>query len=91
MEFLNLEKPVDSTNIDTIISQFKNGEIKAGDTVYLKGYIHRIREMSGFAFVIIRTPRLLVQCIYDPNLTDFDLANACEEACVVVKGKVVDD
>lgn len=91
MEFINLEKPVDATSIDTIISEFKAGNIKAGDTVNLKGYIHRIREMSGFAFVIIRTPRLLVQCIYDEKLADFPLSDICEEACVVIKGKVVDD
>ena len=77
MEFINTEKRIDKTEISYIIDGFKNGTIKDGDKVTVKGTIHRIKEMSGFAFVIIRTPRLLVQCIYDPNLTNFQLADVC--------------
>lgn len=91
MEFINLQKPHDSLDINTIMADFKAGTTKAGDTVKLKGYIHRIRKMSDFAFVIIRTPRILVQCIYEPDKANFDLNDIAEESCVVVEGTLVDD
>lgn len=37
------------------------------EIVSMKGMIHRIREMTGFAFVIIRTARDVVQCVYSPD------------------------
>lgn len=37
------------------------------EEVVMKGMIHRIREMTGFAFVIIRTARDVVQCVYSPD------------------------
>ncbi len=68
-------------------SEFKehNNEI-----VYIKGYIHRIREMTGFSFVIIRTERDLIQCVYAPEFSDYRWdENLREEACVKITGKVV--
>ncbi len=79
-----------------------NGEIKKttvsfqefkehnGEVVCIKGYIHRIREMTGFSFVIIRTERDLIQCVYAPEFSDYRWnENLKEEACVKVTGKVV--
>ena len=60
-----------------------NGEIKtdcigykqfpehAGEIVCMKGVVHRIREMTGFAFVIIRTARGTVQCVYSPDFSEY--------------------
>ena len=41
------------------------------DIVTIEGFIHRIREMTGFSFVIVRTRRDVVQCIYAPEFSDF--------------------
>ncbi len=68
-------------------SQFKDYD---GQVVTIKGYIHRIREMTGFSFVIIRTARDTIQCVYAPEFSDYRWdEKLCEEACVKVSGKVV--
>ena len=73
---------------DTVsFKDFKNYD---GEIVSIKGYVHRIREMTGFAFVIIRTERETVQCVYAPEFSSYRLdEKLCEEACVKVTGKVV--
>ncbi len=73
---------------DTItFAEFKNYD---GQVVNIKGYIHRIREMTGFAFVIIRTSRDVIQCVYAPEFSSYRWDDRLtEEACVKVTGKVV--
>ena len=39
-----------------------------GATVNLHGMVYKIRKMSDFAFVLIRTKRAVVQCIYSSEL-----------------------
>jgi len=58
--------------------------------VSIKGYVHRIREMTGFSFVIIRTAKDLIQCVYAPEFSSYRWdENITEETCVKVTGKVV--
>ncbi len=73
---------------DTVdFKDFKNYD---GKEVTVKGYVHRIREMTGFAFVILRTARDIIQCVYAPEFSDYRWdPNLKEEACVKVLGKVV--
>lgn len=72
---------------DVPYSEFKNHD---GKIVSVSGYVHRIREMTGFAFVIIRTARDIIQCVYSPDFSDYRWdEKLCEEACVKVTGKVV--
>ena len=73
---------------DTVsFSEFKNYD---GQIVSINGYIHRIREMTGFSFVIIRTSKDTIQCVYAPEFSDYRWDDKlCEEACVKVSGKVV--
>ena len=60
--------------------------------VEMKGMIHRIREMTGFAFVIIRTARDVVQCVYSPDFSDYRMDEKVVEGCAVkVTGKIVKD
>ena len=62
-----------------------DGEVKS-----ICGYIHRIREMTGFSFVIIRTERDTIQCVYAPEFSDYRWdERLSEEACVRVFGKIV--
>ena len=70
----------------TPYKEFKNHD---GEIVNVVGYIHRIREMTGFSFVIIRTSSDVIQCVYAPEFSDYRWdEKLCEEACVKVTGKV---
>ena len=92
MEFLNYEKKTDTTDIDYIIDRFKKGEIKDGEKVRLKGTIHRIREMSGFAFVIIRTARKVFQCVWEEGKTSLSVEQFRDfsvEECVIIDGNII--
>ena len=72
------------------VVEFKDFKNYDGKEVTVKGYVHRIREMTGFAFVILRTARDLIQCVYAPEFSDYRWdANLKEESCVKVLGKVV--
>ncbi|HML47881.1 MAG TPA: OB-fold nucleic acid binding domain-containing protein [Clostridia bacterium] len=64
---------------------------RLGETVTLCGTIHKIRRMSGFAFVLVRAARQVIQCIYDPAQADFDLETLQEEAAVRLIAEVVAD
>ncbi len=48
--------------------------------VTLRGAVHRIRPMSGFSFVILRTARELVQCVADPEHVSLE---GIREGCTV--------
>ena len=91
MEYITTEKVRDSRDIENIIEDYNNGLIKNGDIVEVKGSVHRLRIMSGFAFVVLRTTRRLFQCVYTDGEADFDINTVPEEACVIAKGKVVED
>ena len=43
--------------------------------VHINGVVHKIREMSDFAFVILRTNRDVVQCVCSKEYSKFDLNN----------------
>lgn len=60
-----------------------------GNTVKLQGSVYKIRKMSGFAFVILRTKRIMVQGIYSEEFSAFALEDLKEEACVIITGEVV--
>lgn len=60
-----------------------------GKVVRLQGVVHKIREMSGFAFVILRTHRDLVQCVYS-NESFLLKPGEIQEGCsVLVSGEVI--
>jgi nondiscriminating aspartyl-tRNA synthetase len=63
--------------------------IHIGNTVMLQGSVYKIRKMSGFAFVILRTKRSMVQGIYSEEFSAFALEELKEEACVIITGEVV--
>lgn len=62
-----------------------------GKMVEIHGSIYKVRKMSGFAFVILRTKRSLVQCIWSPEYSDFLIEDLQEESCVVITASVVKD
>ena len=58
----------------------------AGQTVILKGSIYKIRKMSGFCFVLIRTARHVFQCVCEDRELEGQLQ---EEACVRITAEAV--
>lgn len=89
METVSTEKRVDKTEIAYIIDGFKAGTIADGDKVTVKGTIHRIKEMSGFAFVIIRTARMTFQCVWEEGKSAADIKDFSVEECVVIDGTLI--
>lgn len=78
--------------INTNCVSYKEFPEHAGEVVCMKGVIHRIREMTGFAFVIIRTARETVQCVYSPDFSEYRMGEEVVEGCSVkLTGKVVKD
>lgn len=71
----------------TPYSEFKN---HLDEVVTIKGTVHNIRLMSDFAFIIIRTARETIQCVYSPKFSDYRLGDELMEQCSVkLSGKVV--
>lgn len=60
-----------------------------GKTVRIHGSIYKIRRMSDFAFVLLRTKRAVVQCVYSSEFSNFSLENLVEESCIIVTAHVV--
>lgn len=60
-----------------------------GEIVRLHGSIYKIRKMSSFAFVLLRTKRQMVQCVYEPAYARFALEELKEEACVRFTAEVI--
>ncbi len=76
-------------NINGKINQLieeKELQKRIGETVSFTGSVYKIRKMSGFSFVIIRTARNLIQGIMET--TEGLYTDLCENACVKVTGFV---
>ena len=53
-----------------------------GKTIRIHGSIYKIRKMKGFAFVLLRTDRSVIQCIYNKDVSNFDISDIKEESCI---------
>lgn len=67
---------------------FNPDSVQNGSELTINGSVYRIRNMGTFAFIILRTGRHLVQCVYDPEKCSFDLSTLQENDSVEVKGIV---
>ncbi|MEA4919450.1 MAG: aspartate--tRNA(Asn) ligase [Clostridiaceae bacterium] len=79
---------VNSFCFDIEAEQLKN---HIGEDVKIHGTIYKIREMSGFAFVLIKTKRTILQCVYSPDYSGFALSQLKDNMSVAVLGKVIAD
>ena len=60
------------------------------EVITIKGAIHNIRDMSDFAFILVRTARELIQCVYSPDFSAYRLDSSVVEQCAAkISGKVV--
>lgn len=62
-----------------------------GKTISIHGFIYKVRKMSGFAFVLLRTKRDVIQCIYSSENTQFPLEDIKENSCVILTGNVIEE
>ena len=62
-----------------------------GKVVRIHGSIYKIRKMSDFAFVLLRTKRSVVQGVYSTEYSEFPLESLTEESAVVFTAKVVEE
>ncbi len=60
-----------------------------GTNVKLHGMVYKIRRMSDFAFVLLRTKRSVVQCIYSSTFSEFPLELLQEESAVRFTARVI--
>lgn len=82
LEYLNFSAPAEYAGFEEL-----GGLI--GRNVRLRGAIYKIREMSDFAFVLLRGPRSLLQCVYTKESACFALSMLSEGMWVSVAGEVV--
>ena len=70
--------------------EFADFEKYENEIVTVKGTIHNIRMMSDFAFVILRTARETIQCVYAESFSDYRMGDDVKEECSAkITGKVV--
>ena len=76
--------------IKTNTVSFADFEKYENQVVTVKGTIHNIRMMSDFAFVILRTARETIQCVYAESFSDYRMSDDVKEECAAkITGKVV--
>lgn len=62
-----------------------------GESIKLCACVHKVKKMGGFAFVILRTGRYIIQSVYDEKECSSSLENVREGCYVSISGKVVPD
>lgn len=60
-----------------------------GKIARVHGIIYKIRDMSGFSFILLRTKRDLLQCVYSEEYSEFDINEIKENMSVCIIGEVV--
>lgn len=60
-----------------------------GRQIKIHGSVYKIRKMSDFAFVLLRTKREIVQCVYSKETAQFSLDELVEESCVIFTANVI--
>ena len=66
-------------------------QLYIGSKVQLHGMVYKIRKMSDFAFVLIRTKQAVVQCVYSSEFSEFPLELLREESAVRITANVVEE
>ena len=75
-------------NLEKVTVEVEELSNYIGKTVQIHGSIYKIRKMSDFAFVLLRTKREIVQCVYSKEMSRFPLEELKEESCVIVTAYV---
>ena len=78
-------------NLEKVTVEAEELSNHIGKTVQIQGSIYKIRKMSDFAFVLLRTKREIVQCVYSKEMSRFPLEELKEESCVIVTAYVQEE
>ncbi len=62
-----------------------------GKEILIHGSVYKLRHMSGFAFVLLRTGRHVIQCVYSPEFSRFPMEELVEESCVRLRALVASE
>lgn len=62
-----------------------------GNDITIEGCVHKIRNMSGFAFIIVRTGRYTLQTIYNPENCDDSIEGLKEGFFINITGAVTEN
>ena len=68
MEFVTGVKKKETLELSELLE-----EGRIGTEVKVNGAIHTIRDMGTIAFIILRKREGLVQCVYEEDISKFDL------------------
>ena len=66
-------------------------ESACGSEITFSACVHKIRDMGGFSFVILRTGRYLLQSTYSADTCKGKLDDLCEGAYVTINGMVKEE
>ncbi|MGN0163371.1 MAG: aspartate--tRNA(Asn) ligase [Candidatus Ornithomonoglobus sp.] len=77
----------------SLVSELTLEDLKkaVGSDITFCACVHKLRKMSAFAFVIVRTGRYLLQTIYEPELCGAELKELCEGAYIELTGAVKEE
>ena len=81
MEFVTGVKKKETLELSELLE-----EGRIGTEVKVNGAIHTIRDMGTIAFIILRKREGLVQCVYEEDISKFDLKDVKEADTVEVTG-----
>ena len=81
MEFVTGVKKKETLELSELLE-----EGRIGAEVKVNGAIHTIRDMGTIAFIILRKREGLVQCVYEEDISKFDLKDVKEADTVEVTG-----
>ena len=76
-------------NMAPVLVEAEQLQQHIGSQVQLHGMVYKIRKMSDFAFVLIRTKRAVVQCVYSSEFSNFALETLREESAVRITANVI--
>jgi nondiscriminating aspartyl-tRNA synthetase len=91
MEYINIKSKKTFNEFEELYAKILAKKIKVEKTYSVTGAIHRIRVMSDFSFIIIRTGRRLFQCLYIPEKSKFDVASLQEGYFITFKGYFIEE
>lgn len=80
MEYISVPKPY----VDAVADCAAH----IGESVTFRGTVHRVRDMSDFAFVIVRVDRGLIQCLLKEDLAGISKSEIRDGMSVEVTGQV---
>ena len=83
MEYVTGIQKKETVEIRTILESGCNNQV-----VKVNGMVHTIRDMSEFAFIVLRKYDGLVQCVFTKGSFEFDLKTIKEGSTVEVEGVV---